>query len=265
MGELPSKNQNILCVSVNSFLWIQFSTVTILTFLGLFYYIYIDNHSDDIVSTIFEVFDVGDESSIPTLFSVVNLLVASVLSFIIYFTEKNRQNLVVIGWLALSIVLLLLSIDEGAEIHERAGTRFLEFTTLDIPLINDHKWLLAGGLVTLVVAPLFIPFLLQLDGRTRLLLILSGAIFLGGALGLEFVGAWMLHEHGYEKSDLVYHARRVMEEAFEMYGIALLNCTLLGYLHLNGTTLTLATAGQAVTASGRSAERGPGEQEFVGG
>lgn len=253
MKEISDKNQSILCISVDFFRWFQFTTVTILVFIGLFYYVYTDTHSDDIIDAIFEIFDVGDESSIPTLFSVVNLLIASVLSFVIYFTEKGKKNWLVIGWLVLSIVLLFLSIDEGAEIHERAGTRFLEFTALDIPLINDHKWLLAGGLLTLVVAPLFIPFLLQLDGRTRLLLVLSGAIFLGGALGLEFVGAWMMHEHGYVKSDLVYHVRRVLEEAFEMYGIALLNCTLLGYLSLRGAALTLTTKGRVVPSSDWSA------------
>ena len=183
--------------------------VTLLVLLGLFYYVYENLYGDDLVNAMFEVFDVGDETSIPTVFSCLNLVLAFVLAFVIYDDSKRHGDKLSSGWLVLCLTLLFLALDEGAAIHERAGTRFLEGTGLDLPMIQDHKWLLAGGVVTLVFAPLFIPFLLRLERRTSLLLLLSGAIFLGGALGLEFVGAWMMHEHGYVKSDLVYRMRRV--------------------------------------------------------
>jgi hypothetical protein len=45
-------------------------------------------------------------------------------------------------------------------------------------MLQDHQWLLGGAFISVVVAPLLAPFILRLDGRTRGLLVLAGAIFL---------------------------------------------------------------------------------------
>ncbi len=246
---------NTLQISRTLFFSLQFLFSTVLVALGLFYYVYNDLYPDDLINALFEVFDVGDEASIPTYFSVLNLVLAGALAAIIHFSERNRGEPATLGWLALSVTLILMSVDEGARIHERAGTRFLEFTALDLPIIAEHKWLLAGAVVVLVVGPLFVPFLLRIERKTSALLLLSGAVFLLGAVGLEFAGAWMMHEHGYAKTDLVYRLLRIGEEALEIYGIVLLNCTLFSYLSLRGVALTLATVDGA-EKTGSPAARG---------
>ncbi len=56
---------------------------------------------------------------------------------------------------------------------------------------------------------------------------ISGLIFIFGAVGLEFVGELMFKTGFIESSaDLFYIFCRLFEEAFEMYGIALFNCAL---------------------------------------
>ena len=232
-------NDNVMQISGSKFAWFQFGTVTILAVFGMFYYYYMSTYPDDLISAFFELFDPGDESSIQTVFSTFNLGLAGVLAFIIHRDAKRRRDALALGWLMLSVMLCLLALDEGAQLHERAGARFLYFSGLDLPMIANHPWLLAGAFITVIVAPIFIPFLLGLDSKTRLLFVLSGVIFLTGALGFEFVGAWMMHEYGFEKADLIYLTRRVFEEGFEMYGIALMNCTLFSVIRANDIVVRL--------------------------
>ena len=52
-------------------------------------------------------------------------------------------------------------------------------------------------------------------------------IYIIGALGFEFLGAVMLKTGLVDSNkDLLYLIRRIFEEGFEMYGIALFNCAL---------------------------------------
>ena len=49
----------------------------------------------------------------------------------------------------------------------------------------------------------------------------------------------MLHNEIATKEDLIYLIRRIFEEGFEMYGIALFNCTLFAHLVPNRVWLSL--------------------------
>ncbi len=125
-----------------------------------------------------------------------------------------------------------------AGFHERfAGLQ--RFTGVLIPVIEDRSWLLYGVVFTFVVFLFLIPFLRQLDHRTAALFLLSGAIFVSGALGFEFLGAWLLHNEIATRTDFIWSIRRIFEEGFEMYGIALFNCTLFAHVMANRVLLTL--------------------------
>ena len=59
-----------------------------------------------------------------------------------------------------------------------------------------------------------------------MLMVLSGAIFVAGALGFEFLNGWLLYRDYVGSKDLIYFLIKLFEEGFEMYAIALLNCVL---------------------------------------
>ena len=77
------------------------------------------------------------------------------------------------------------------------------------------------------MAIVFIPFVKSLSRRTAVYFVVAGAIFVGGAIGLEFVGATVLRTGFVERGDLIDRLLRVFEEAFEMFGIGIFNCALI--------------------------------------
>jgi hypothetical protein len=77
-------------------------------------------------------------------------------------------------------------VDEASGIHEKS-TQLQQYTGLLVPITQPHSWILWCVLLKLVVGVFFSPFLSRY--RTALLMILSGIIFLGGALGVETLGA----------------------------------------------------------------------------
>ncbi len=67
-------------------------------------------------------------------------------------------------------------------------------------------------------------------------MVLSGAIFVGGAVGFEALGGLYLESSGEEFSsepDIIYFIISTIEEALEMLGIALFIFTLLRYFEKN--------------------------------
>ena len=108
-------------ISFRSFRRFQFGVVTLLVLLGLLHYLYVAFIGRDAVTNITILFDLGKENSIPTAFSIINLLIASVLLYFVYCVSKYRGDRVAFYWLALCILFVLLAIDESASIHERAG------------------------------------------------------------------------------------------------------------------------------------------------
>jgi hypothetical protein len=84
------------------------------------------------------------------------------------------------------------------------------------------------------MAVLFLPFLWAMPGRTRWLLMLSGAIYLGGAVGVEWGTIW--YEDNGLLDTLPYNLWNALEEGMEMGGIILYIYTLLTHMANHSTT-----------------------------
>ena len=175
------------------------------------------------------VFDVGHEQSVPTYFSALNLLLSSVLLWVIYQYETLSRHKRHNYWLQLSALLAFLSMDEALSIHEnfKRISDILARMGISVFEMESHRWLPFGLMLVAVVTVYLIPFLRALPRDTLLLFLASGLVFLTGAIGFEFIGFWMI-ESGIvdSKTDIIYLIRRLLEEGFEMYGVALFNCVL---------------------------------------
>lgn len=224
-------------ISERVFFSFQYVTVTLLVVLGAFHYVYADTNGSEILTKFTGLFTLAREDSIPTSFSILNLLISSILLFAIHLHSKNRDEPIAVYWLILSVIFFVLSIDEGAGIHERLNK--LQSLAGVFPMVATHSWVIYGFLFAVAVLVLFVPFLRQLDRRTAALFCLCGAIFLTGALGLEFVGAWMLHNEIASRDDFIWSIRRILEEGCEMYGIAIFNCILFSRIVTKKVTLAL--------------------------
>jgi hypothetical protein len=139
--------------------------------------------------------------------------------------DKDRFAL---HWGALSLIFLLLSVDEVARIHETIGdTLKLKFTG-EIHGLLYYPWVIIGGAFVLIVAAAYIKFLRNLPTKTMSLFILCGVIYVGGALGMEMINAQYADLYG--TGNLTHQMMTAVEEFLEMIAIALFIYALMSYI-----------------------------------
>lgn len=129
-------------------------------------------------------------------------------------------------WAILSGLFVFLAIDEFASIHER----FIQPTRnlLETSGLLYSAWIIPYGLLLLVVAAAFRRFLNDLPRALRALFLLSGAIYVFGAVGFESIGG--RHFEALGARDLSYAVYYTCEEILEMVGVSVFIYALLGYI-----------------------------------
>lgn len=185
-----------------------------------------------------DFFDVNSETSLPTYFSLMNLLVGAVLTGVVAALSYQQKSNMFRYWVLLALLFAYMSIDEAAMVHEKF-IRFYRAVDISIPEIESHGWLLLGSILAVLVGSVFVPFLFSLPRWIAGRFFLAGSIFLTGAIGFEFVGALMYHTGYAERGELVYELRRIAEEGCEMFAIAFFNCTVLRALVTTDVRLAL--------------------------
>ena len=182
------------------------------------------------------LFDLDDESNISTWF---NSFMLGCSSGVLWCISKSRQVKPSKIWVAMAIFLMLLSLDEVAMIHEFTGS--LIKAMFPLPLVGiPRTWVIVGIGVLFLVVPLFMLHIKQFSGRIKRLVVLSGVLFFGGAVGMEVVSAiverlYYTFEHDptfvyvrfYEVIDVVLYT---IEEVMEMFGSAVYLYALMQFL-----------------------------------
>ncbi len=140
-----------------------------------------------------ELFDVGEERSIPTWFESIQFLLCSILLAVVTVAKRQRGDRYILHWGVLSIIFLLLSLDEVAAIHEATGAEFerlLHGTTGFNPGgAISFFWVVPGAAFVIIVALAYVRFLVHLPRTTRRQFLFAGALFVLGALGMEMLTA----------------------------------------------------------------------------
>lgn len=179
-----------------------------------------------ILSELVRLFNINRESSLPTWYASSLLLgCAGLLGLVAHIKHKNQEpyrNY----WRGLAFIFLYMSIDEAAAIHERLTIPIQEALNTSGPMY--FAWMVVGIPLVIVFGLVYFRFWLNLPPRTRKLFLLSGVIYIGGAVGVEMIGSNMWYEDG--GSSLIYSTIGTIEEFFEMLGAATLIYTLLTYL-----------------------------------
>ena len=234
-----------LNIRLKKFIKFQLVAVTLIVLLGLFTYIFRDITGFGTLFGFLRLLDVGSEQSIPTYFSLLNLLLSSILLYIIFKFEKSKKNKGSKYWLFLSILFVFLSIDESASIHENFDLvyEYMAYKGMIPLLLETHQWLFFALLFVSIIGVVLIPFFKMLSKSTLRYFLISGAIFVIGAMGFEFLGAIMLKTGIAEsKDDLIFSIRRIFEGGLEMYGIALFNIALYREISNKKIALTIASS-----------------------
>ena len=165
-----------------------------------------------------QLFDVDEEDAIPTWYSTSALLLASGLLFLISQRKRADRDAWVRSWYGLALTFAALSLDEVAGFHETLNS------------MVDYSWAIPGGIAAALFGLVYLRFLWHLPTRTRWLFVVSGCVFLGGAVGVEMSTDW------YDDQDLLdtlaYNLWNTVEEGMEMGGIVLFIHALLEYMNL---------------------------------
>ncbi len=179
----------------------------------------------DTVYGLIPMFDLGDESNVPTLFSSLQLILASlILSTIGARRKSNGEDYVF--WFALAAIFLFLAVDETAQVHEQIDIRIRE--AYEPTGILYFPWVIPYGIAVVVLVIAFSNFLLRLPKETMWLFIASGVIYVTGVIGFEMLGARHYEIHG--PMNVVYAIIVTCEELLEMVGVALFIYALLAYI-----------------------------------
>jgi hypothetical protein len=187
---------------------------------------YLTGH--DQVYGLVRLFYVDEEQNIPTLFSVFLLSFAALLLTVITVFKKRDRAPDVSGWAVLSAGFMCMAVDESWSFHERLVTPVRKLLGDDALGIFYFAWVVPGIVVVLGLALFFLGFLRRLPPRTAFLFVVSGALFVGGAVGFELIGGYYAKANGAE--NLTYSMIATVEESLEMSGVIVFIYALLKYI-----------------------------------
>jgi hypothetical protein len=171
-------------------------------------------------------FYVDNDVSVPNYFSSVMLLLSSALLGLIAKFKNRRRDAFARHWICLAVIFLFLSIDETVGFHESFVGRLRE--SFHATGIFYFAWVIPAIPLVLIFALSYLKFLVQLPGRTRYRIALSGMVYVGGALGMELLGGW--YYQLYRGSGIGYAILVTVEETLEMSGLVLFIFALFDYI-----------------------------------
>lgn len=177
------------------------------------------------IKSFIRLVDVDTEMNIPTLYSSFAMFVASSLLALVGYMHRVRKESS-FPWFGLAFIFIFLSIDESSEFHEMLVGPVRE--TLHTSGVFYFAWVIPYGILAIVLGIAYFRFLLNLPRNILGLYVLSGVVFLSGALGLELLGGVIAQKSGTDS--FIYAMSYTCEETLEMLGIALLIYTTSRYI-----------------------------------
>jgi hypothetical protein len=171
------------------------------------------------------MFDLDAESNLPSFLQAQGLLACAIALLFVAQHERAAVRPMAHAWLVLSLAFLYLGADEAAMLHDRMGPVAMQ-TIGSKP--NHIDWVLPMGILASAFALYMIPFLLGIERATALAFALSGAVYVGGAVGVEVLGKILSERYGYESYPYVLSV--ALEEGMEMLGVAMFLRAILRYM-----------------------------------
>lgn len=190
---------------------------------------------------IVQLFDMDAEGNIPAIYSVVQLILAAVLLFVIARHHRANGDAGVMLWTVLAFGFLFLALDEGGSIHSSFYLSNSSEAARKARGVFYFSWIIPALIGVAAVVLLYLRFWWRLPARTRVLFLVAGAWFVGSAVGGEMAQGWWT-AHGYSKTRLGFAAMTIVEECGEMLSILLFICAQLDYLRLQKVSLKLSVA-----------------------
>lgn len=163
-----------------------------------------------------ELFDIDVEGSVPCYFSALMLLLASGLCAL---HAKALTHHATRNWWLLAVVFSVMSIDEIVGYHESWSGRLQN--SFDTGGVFHFAWVVPAMVLVAVFALSQVQFLRTVAPSLAKGLLVAGAVYVGGALGMEMLGGLAVESLG-TGDNRIYDGIVVVEEGLEMLGLVLL-------------------------------------------
>ena len=213
--------------------WVLGSIAVVLVVLSLLGRLLLYDGSEGPMDSVSHLLNVDMETSVPTYFSVLLLLFVSALLYTV--ALGKRQDPFLRHWAGLAVIFLLFSIDEATSIHELAVGPLRRQFGLGGWLY--FSWVIPGAAFVLAFVLAYLRFVARLSKPFQTLFVASGAIYVGGALGMELIGGFQVDHYG--RDGIAYVLITTIEEALEMAGLVLFIYALLRYLETRKAALSV--------------------------
>lgn len=171
-------------------------------------------------------FNPSAEQTVGTWFTAGMLLGAGLLVAAITVAARAARDRWARHWLGLAVILIFLSCDEGASLHEQLGDWVKDIMPTGGPLL--WAWVVPYSIFAVVVGLIYLSFLRALPPDSRRRFILAAAIYIGGALIIEMIEAGITDYRDRGGGPVTILA--IIEETAEMAGVAYLIYALLHHI-----------------------------------
>lgn len=175
------------------------------------------------------LFHFDREQNLPTFFSALMLLFSAALLLAAAHQARETGGKF-LPWALLALVFAFLSIDEFASIHEKLDALIKFYVPTDGVL--HYAWVAPYGVVVAALAVALGPWFFRLERKLQTLFFVSGALFVGGALGVEIIGGvyYSSIADGEVTTTLLGDLLASIEELGEMSGVAVFIYALLNHV-----------------------------------
>ncbi len=179
------------------------------------------------------LFSLSYEGNVPTFYSAVILSVAGCLLMFSAMAARKQKAGFVPHWWILALGFFYIAIDEVFSIHELAGG-FMKLSG-----VLYFSWVVPASILVLFIGLSYLRFLRHLPRRTALRFLVAGALYVGGAVGMELPLGYWTEKHG--SHNLGYALIDAVEESMEMIAINLFILWLIDHLAESGVTLRFSS------------------------
>ena len=200
----PRQICSFLAIIALSFFVLHCASEALIHFAGV---------SEKFYQDFFDAINLDEEFNLTAIYSGL-LLYAS--SFLLKEIAVSSQGGKRRDWMLLSKVFLFLAFDEVFQVHELfviPGLRqYLHPSLASI-------WVIPYGILFALFSFKFIPFFLKLRNKVSVLSLISGGVYVSGAIVFEALNSWLVRTDQISRSSFYYELISGFEELFEMLGI----------------------------------------------
>jgi hypothetical protein len=191
------------------------------------------------------------EGNLSTWFTSTLFGAAALLALVVRHVDEDRHAR---GWAQVAGVLLLISVEEVAGLHERLDSKI--GAAMDTDGFLHFAWIVPVGVVAALALAVLWQFVRSLAPSTRRALAIGAIVYVAGALGMEAVSGWWTSEHG--NANIGFLLLSTVEENLEM-AAALVLAAALGRYALTAASLEVIDLSSPPEASApQRPDPGPG-------